>query len=411
MIRIFSFAPIACWLFVPLAFSTTACGGDEDAVSRELSGDGPLYALHTVVFDPEYNATSYVALSDTVDLDSFSFDTAREFPGYAFVAAFDDRLLVSDGESPFVTRYDVSDALDWSDGDRLSFEKQGVTGGRAGFERHWFRDANTAYLTLDVTSRVVWDPTNFEILGVQEDSALPLERDGLAIDATFNRQPRIYDAPLLKPFFYHDEDWFEFAPTTLVATYDPDTHEEASIVEVPCPALEVPSVDEDGNTYLSAWTFGPVLSLYGVGPELCVRRIKPDATLDEAWAPDLTTWTDGRPVKVFRYLRDGKALATVLHTEELDADFSQAYDPDVDTEAESHYRLWLFDLHAETAAPVDGVGEMNSGFHSATLDGRTFVFVPTEDWSATEVYEVELDGTARLRFETTGRLSDWIRVR
>jgi hypothetical protein len=110
-------------------------------------------------------------------------------------------------------------------------------------------------------------------------------------------------------------------------------------------------------------------------------------------------------------LSDGKALATVLHTEDLAADFSTAYDPDVDTEAESHYRLWLFDLRTETATPVDGVGAMNSGFHSTTFDGRTFVFVPTEDWSATEVYEVSLDGVATRRFDTTGRLSEWIRVR
>jgi len=394
-----------------LAASALGCGGNEDSSHATGDADGPVYALHTVVFDPEYNATSYVTLTDSVDLDSVPFDSAREFAGYAFVASFDGKLLVSDGESPVITRYDVASDLAWSPGERRSFEQHGVTGGGAGFERHWFRDANTAYLTLNVTSRVVWDPTNFEILGVYEDSAIPLERDGLVLDATFNRQPRIHDAPLLKPFYYRDEDWFEFAPLTLLATYDAETHAESSLLEVPCPALEVPSVDEVGNTYLSAWTFGPVLSLYGVGPELCVRRIKPDATLDEAWAPDLTAWTEGRPVKVFRYLRDGKALATVLHTEELSADFTGAYDPDVDTESESHYRLWLFDLEQETAAPVEGIDEMNSGFHSATLEGRTFVFAPIEDWSATRVYEVDLDGTAELRFETVGRLSEWIRVR
>lgn len=50
----------------------------------------------------------------------------------------------------------------------------------------------------------------------------------------------------------------------------------------------------------SGWTYGPVLSLFGDGPAPCVRRIKPDSTLDETWTPDLTTWTGGRPVHTFR---------------------------------------------------------------------------------------------------------------
>jgi hypothetical protein len=410
MIRIFISALNTRFGAALLSFPALACAAEPDAAAG-MNSNGPLYALHTILFDPEFNATSYVELSDTLELDSFSFENAREFAGYAFIAAFDGKLLVSDGESPIITRYDFTNELEWPDGERLGFEQHGVTGGEAGFERHWFQSETIAYLTLGVTGRVVWDPTNFEILGVEEDSELPLKRGGLAIDDTFNRQPRVSDAPVLKPFYYHDEDWFEFGETTLVATYDPVTHAETSIIEVPCPAVEVPSVDEEGNTYLSAWTFGPVVSLYGEGPSLCVRRITPDATLDEAWAPDLTQWTEGRPVKVFRYLRDGKALATVLHTEDLAADFSTPYDPDVDADAESHYRLWLFDLDAAAATPVDGIGAMNSGFHSTTFDERTFVFVPTDDWSATEVYEIDLDGVATRRFDTIGRLSEWIRVR
>lgn len=57
--------------------------------------------------------------------------------------------------------------------------------------------------------------------GVMEDSALRLERDGLQLDATFNRQPRITPGPVLEPFYYRDADWFEFGSTTSVAVYDP----------------------------------------------------------------------------------------------------------------------------------------------------------------------------------------------
>ena len=69
-----------------------------------------------------------------------------------------------------------------------------------------------------------------------------------------------------------------------------------------CAAPGCDCSDSDGPEF--AYTIG----LYGMGPELCIRRIKPDATLDEAWNPDLTAWTEGRPVKTFRYLGGGKAV-------------------------------------------------------------------------------------------------------
>jgi hypothetical protein len=371
---------------------------------------GPVYALQTYVFTDD-NTMSYVTLTDTLDITSLAPENAREFPGYAFVTSVDGKLLVSDGEAPTVTRYEIGPNLEWQELDTVSFANQGVTGGAAGFERHWFASPTTAYVTLDISKRVVWNPTEMVINGVMEDSALPLERDGLQLDATFNRQPRITPGPVLKPFYYRDEDWFVFGPTSSVAVYDPTTHVEQSIVDVPCPALEVPSWDEAGNTYLSSWTYGATVGLYDLGPDLCVRRIKPDATLDTEWAPDLTEWTEGRPVKTFRYMSNGKAVATVLHTDELNIDFTAPYN-DVDAaEVDLHWRLWFFDLEAETARPIEGVGSMDSAFLWSNFDGRTFVFVPYSDWSRSKVFELDDQGIATERFETVGFVNEWIRIR
>jgi hypothetical protein len=248
------------------------------------------------------------------------------------------------------------------------------------------------------------------IRGVMEDSALQPARDGLQLDATFNRQPRALEGPILKPFYYRDDEWSLFAQTTSIAVYDPVTHEERSIIDVPCPSLEVPTQDEAGNTYFSTWTYGPTLGLYGLGPDLCVRRITPDSTLDESWAPDLRAWTGGNPVGVFKYMRDGKAIATVMHVDEVDFDFS-VYDEEDALELDNHWRLWLFDLETETARPIEGIEGISSGFSSATFDDRTFVFVPNADWSRTSVFEIDTDGRATPRFETAGFINDWIRVR
>lgn len=408
------------------ALLVTACSDDvvvlqPIAPQPELPGDAtpgsetpelpPLYALSTTVYQTDDLVLSYVTLTDTLDIDSLPESSAREFDSYAFVTSSEGKLLVSDGESPQITRYDITPELDWVEEERVSFAAQGITGGGAGFERHWFVDATTAYVTLDVTKRVVWNPRDMTISGVAEDSSLPLERDGFLLDATFNRQPRRLQGPTLKPFYYRDEDWFLFGQYTSIAVYDPETHAEQKVIDVPCPSLEVPSQDEAGNTYFSTWSYGPVLGLYGLGPENCVRRIKPDATLDEDWTPDLSAWTGGRPVNVFRYMRDGKAVGTVLHVDEADVDFEAAYDEEEAAKLDAHWRLWLFDLEAETAQPIEGIEGIGGGWFWANFAGRTFVFVPDAEWTSSKVFELDEDGNATERFEATGFINDWIRIR
>jgi hypothetical protein len=397
-----------------------ACSDDAILITRDAAPSasapeppdlGPLYALETSVYGPDDSVTSYVTLTESLDLTELPADRAREFSGYSFISNVNGKLLVSDGEAPTITSYDIDADLEWHESARVNFGNHGVTGGAAGFERQWLLDTNTAYLTLEVTSRVVWSPSEMVIKGVMEDTTLERERDGLQLDATFNRQPRMLNGPILKPFYYRDNDWFMFGQTTSIAVYDPVTNVETSVIDVPCPSLEVASQDEAGNTYFSTWTYGPVLGLYGMGPELCVRRITPDSTLDESWAPDLKTWTGGRPVNVFRYMREGKAVGTVLHVDEVAIDFSGGYDEKEAAQLDTHWRLWFFDLDTQTARPIEGIEGAGSGFFWANLDGRTFLAVPNADWSRSSVYELDIEGNATPRFETTGFINDWIRIR
>ena len=72
----------------------------------------------------------------------------------------------------------------------------------------------------------------------------------------------------------------------------------------------------------------------------------------------------------------------------------------------------LFDVRQGTAAPVEGIDvAISSGAQFAVLDGRTFVFLPFDDWARTMVYELDGSGLAMPRFEVTGDVFKWIRVR
>lgn len=392
---------------------TSACDDSSPASTPTPSGNsGHVYALQTLVYQPDDSVMSYVALTDTLDVeDELPLDDARELPGYAFITNIGGKLLLSTDEAPTIFQYEIGEGFVWDETGSVSFANQGLPSYGAGFERHWFLNERVAYLTLEVTGRVVWDPTQMRILEVKEDTQIESERDGLVLDATFNRPPQLLEGPVLKPFYYRDQDWFLFGPTTPIAVYDPETHDERDVIEAPCPALEVISQDEQGNTYFSPWSYGPTLSLFGEGPVPCIARVKPDLAVDSNWTMDLSTWTEGRPVHVFRYVADGQAIGTVLHVDEVEGDFESGYDEALVLELDSHWRLWHFDLDAETARPIEGIGPTGSGFSMAELDGRNFLFVPNEDWSETTIYEVDAQGTAEAHFTVQGIVNNWIKVR
>jgi hypothetical protein len=99
----------------------------------------------------------------------------------------------------------------------------------------------------------------------------------------------------------------------------------------------------------------------------------------------------------------------------MDVDFTAELDPEVvlnTWKTGPQWKLWLFDLEQAKAAPVEGVDvELGSGAQFAVLDGRTFIFVPFDDWSRTKVYELAADGKAREHFEVLGDVFKWLRVR
>ncbi len=97
------------------------------------------------------------------------------------------------------------------------------------------------YMPFEGYKRIVWDPTDLEIVEVMEDSALEPEIDGLTLTAGGNRSGIRYDGAVMQPFFYKDEDWFEFAALSKIAVYDPETHEETKLIDAPCAGLAVAS--------------------------------------------------------------------------------------------------------------------------------------------------------------------------
>jgi len=395
----------------------SACNDDADAPSQRASADAasPLYAMMVQVYDTD-DRTVYIALSDTLDLDpEIDLSRAREFLGVANFAPVGGRLLVSSGTEPTITAFEISQDMSWNELDSISFANYPFED-NANFYYQYILNDHTAYMPFETTKRVVWNPTEMRIEEIYEDSELELTRDGLEARVGGNRNAIRFQGPVQQPFFYADDDYFETGPESVVAIYDEKTHEERALVTLPCPGLSMASQDEKGYTYYGTWGFQGTRALYGVGPEPCIARLKPDLTLDSDWTTDLKGLTDGRYSNNFRYIGKGKAIANVLHHELIDADWSGGYDADIaekiDNESGEHWRLWWFDLDKRQAKPVDGIDvAIGSGAQFAVLDGRTFVFVPYEDWGKTKIYELDDQGNASLRASTTGDVFKWVKIR
>ncbi|HTU61963.1 MAG TPA: hypothetical protein VMF89_26080, partial [Polyangiales bacterium] len=74
---------------------STACSSDSDDKDGAPSS-GHLYALQTLVYQPDESTLSYVAVTDTLDIDGeLSLKGAKELPGYAFSTAVGGKLLIS----------------------------------------------------------------------------------------------------------------------------------------------------------------------------------------------------------------------------------------------------------------------------------------------------------------------------
>src|SRR5262245_18802709 len=93
---------------VVLAFCASACADSEDAPNAATPDAEHLYALQTLVYQTDDTTRSYVALTDSLDVEGeISLDDAREFPGYSFISGIANKLLVSSGETPEIVQYSI----------------------------------------------------------------------------------------------------------------------------------------------------------------------------------------------------------------------------------------------------------------------------------------------------------------
>jgi len=410
-----------------LTVMTAGCAGDDTAdESDDSSGaandttgpdgnpiPGPAYALRIDLFNPE-GRTAYVYLSNTIDVTP-TLDNAFEIPGVGNFAAVGGRVLISSGDAPVITEYEVAADLTWQQTDRsVSFAAYPLDD-NANFFYQFIQNDHTAILPFDGAKRIVWDPTSMGILRTEEVSSVPLTRDGLDLVIGGNRAGAHFrDGDPMHAYWYVDPDWVDFGSASYVAVYDAASLIEKAVLEIPCPGLSISTRTEDGSTYFSAFDM-TALSMQGAAVEPCIAKVTPTRTLEATW--DLREWTGGWFATNFRYIGGGKAVANVFRHDVLGVSEVQELDPTALTDAlwaaGPYWEIWLLDVETRSGRPIEGIVpplDIDGWSEFSVVDGRTFVFLGYE--GGTRAYELDpITGIARQHFDISGGASGWIRVR
>jgi|GEM_PF-1396171 len=371
------------------AGSVTGDAGTSDAAAE--SGDG-LYAVMTQLQSSE-EALTYLKVIDKLEPQDVTLESgAREFTGGADAWVWDGAVFITEDEKSTVTKYKV-------EGDELvkdvaiNFSEYAPVS--VAFWVNTFVAPDKAFLINGTTEYVVWNPKTMKITGTIPMPELE-EKNGLKPFASYtDRSVAVRDGLFYHPFYYTNDDYFEYAPTSSIAVYDVETNELVKVIEAPCPGLDHASQAEDGTLYFSAWVFAPAGAALLDQPSSCVAKIaKGEDTATLAFnVKDVTGGLEGG---VFRYTGDGKASLAVL-----DPSHAESQEEIQDVAWGSNWRFWSYDFKTNKATENNSIPWNAGSAYGTVVEGKTYILLQTEE-GGTTIFDVSNPEDAKAVFDVEG---------
>lgn len=378
---------------------TNGGGGDNGNGEQPANVDSgtsakPVFAVSSVFFGPEGN-TTYLSLLDSLSPQTIDYTKAIELSGWADVWVHNGAIFVSDGESPTITKYTLSEDGKPVKGATLSFAGRGVTD--AAFWANTFVASNKAYMLNGTSGYEIWNPETMELGG---SIALPTldAVDGMTVrNGTTDRSNVIRDGKLYQPLYWSDDDYVRFTPNSKLAVFDIATDKLVDTIDVPCAGLDIGSIDEKGDMWFSTWTSGVVQPLMKETPSNCVAKVAAGTNTATA-AFKFADVAEGREGAAVRYDGFGRILFPVFYNER--ATYSDASGL-IDALGEPNWRMWSYDRTAGTASVVDSVDWNSGAVYVLPVGGKTHLLIPGDGYATTKVLSLE-GSTATPLFETRG---------
>jgi hypothetical protein len=389
-----------------LAAVASGCADDASTNSNGKGDQEDSFPTTSIVFGDDGSTTTYLSLLPSLDTQEVDHDEAREFAGWADLWVHGDKLFVSDGEAPALTRFSVGDDGSLDEGDRISFANYGAD--TAAFWRNVIVSSTKAYLFITESREVViWDTEALEIIGT---FALPdLEDRGAQQPyVTTDRGAIVRGDRLYVTVSWGDWDNYALSDDSVILVIDTDRDEVIDTLPVTCPDLNVATIDDGGDIYFSNWVYGVSPALFEDGAHTCAVRIKAGQdVVDEDWALTFADVTDGREAAALRFIGDGKALLSVFYDERVEIGDDVERPAVVDS---PNWRFWTLDLKTLDASELEDIDWHGGGYYGTRIEDQSMLFVPSGDYASTTAYELFADGTLEERWEAPGWVTRLFRL-
>jgi hypothetical protein len=399
---------------VVLAALSPAGGCDEARTPGVPAAPGtatPLYLLAGTIFgtpDVSYVVpTRSLAPGTTLD-----YDQALEIPGGAGVYAPErgGHFFVGTGDSPTLTRYEVTADGSFNRGETLSFANHGLTNALVNNSGVVFLSPGKAYfIHQEDLKAVIWNPTSMQIDGAL---ALPaeLQKEGFVVVFDGKAQRQGNDLHLVATWADHTNG--KYPPGALVVTIDTTT--DSVVAREPddrCSQVFDSMRHPSGDIYYacSTWSAATHRALGAAfAAESCLLRIRRgQRRFDPDFHVRLPALTGGQVAGTLVPGLGAEGFVRVLD-ESLFPVVPGATVSEL-TGAEA-WRWWRLDLDALTAAPTD-LAPSAAGATELQIDGGVYTSLSKRDFSETTLIEMTAPGGPRPGLAARGYLHNGVRVR
>lgn len=257
----------------------TACAPTGPGENPDGEPSGSAIMIGVFVRNPD-GRNVYVGAVPELPSGELDYSSFLEF-GDVDVSANEGYVFVWDREPGIMTRYTVAEDLSLSEGPKLSFANQGVTGSA----RTVYISGTRAYTlssALDVIA--VWNPETMEITGTIEMTP-PTRPEGLDTLAT---DGFVAGDQVIWPLRSTNWDGVDYFDGAAVAIANANNEDPVQIVEdTRCVGVDGGHVDDNGDFYLRAGGYWGSSAAYA-GERTCVIRIKSgERAFDDSYLVDM----------------------------------------------------------------------------------------------------------------------------
>jgi hypothetical protein len=367
------------------------CGDDRRPGGTGVDGGGtaqPLYIVAGTIFGME-SVTYVVPVPSLAAGTPIDYGQGIEVPGGAGVYGRDraGHFFVGSGDSPILTRWDVTADGKLTQGKTLSFANYGLSNALVNNSGVVFLSPTKAYFIHQEDLRgVIWNPSTMEIVGAL---ALPpeLKKDGFVVVFDGKAQRQGDDLHLVATWANHTDG--KYPPGAMVVTIDTTSDAVVSKeLDARCSQVSDSMKDPNGDLYYScsSWSAATHRVLGAeYAAEACLLRIrKGERQFDPSFYVKLSELTGGQVAGALVPGRGAEGFIRVLD-EQM---FPTAGKTVREVTGAEAWRWWRLDLDKMTASVIDGLAPSAAGSTELNIDGAVYTSLSKSDFSETTLIEM-----------------------